>query len=126
MSLAEQLQEVGLKFVEEHGYLRGGFAVEGDRTQNFILDPDSDDFYGHSEYDFMSVVGSAEDASKVKQACEWAACKKRGGVVVKEGHILLKFEVPAGLDSIHLAAQVQAVCAMADEMEQELFTVDAF
>ncbi len=122
--LASKLQSKGLNFKEEGGLLKGIYQLSGGRSQLFFLDPDADHFMGMGDYDFMSVVGSSTDAVKVRQACERVGGMKRGGIVVRQGQIMVKMEVPTEISDDSLMAHVVAVCTLADELEQELFTGD--
>jgi hypothetical protein len=124
VGLADRLRSVGLKFQEKNGMLTGTFGFPDGRTQAFFLDPDEDQFFDFAEYDFTSVVGPATDPQKVKAACEIVGGLKRGGIIVKQGLIILKFEVPVSLPDRALAAQVSAVCLAADNMEKTLFGGD--
>jgi len=104
--------------------LTGTFNFPDGRTQAFFLDPDEDQYFDYGEYDFTSVVGPATDPQKVRAACELVGGLKRGGIIVKQGLIILKFEVPTSLPDRVLMAQVGAVCFAADNLEKTLFGGD--
>ena len=127
MSLPDKLKEAGLNFVEKEDsvWLSGSFTLNDDRTQLFFLNKSANEFCGHKEYDFMSVVGPADDAVNVKKACEMAGGMKRGAIVVdSEGMICLKMEIPADMDGASAFSHVQGVCITADELEKEIFGGD--
>ncbi len=122
--LESKLREAGLKFKDEGGYFNGVFKQEDGRFQLFMIDYDADDFQGHQEYDFMSRIGSADDASAVKAACELAGNQKRGGIVIKNDLIMLKYEVGVNWDGDVMAAHLQWLCTIADKREATIFGVD--
>lgn len=125
MSLQSKLREMGVRFTEEGGVLKGGYHLEDGRSQLFALDPDAEDFGGHREYDFLSFVGPATDKAKIQKACELVGRMKRGGIVVREGHVALKIEVPADLPAAATVAHLQMLVNMADAIEREVFGGDA-
>lgn len=123
--LESKLKEAGVKFEDIGTHFKGVFRVNGERTQMFLIDYDADDLRGHQEYDFMSFIGSADDASAVKAACEIAGNKKRGGIVIWGGMICLKYEVGVDWDSAVMRANLEALCQNADEMEAAVVGGDA-
>jgi len=125
MSLQSKLREMGVKFKEEDGYLNGGYHLEDGRSQLFAIDPDADDFCGHREHDFVSLIGPATDMAKVQKACEIVGRMKRGGIVIRFGFIALKFEVPADLSASATVMHLQKLVNMADEIERDVFGGDA-
>ena len=126
MSLPDKLKAAGLNFAPIEGtpWLQGYSDVLGDRSQKFFLYNEVDDWGGHGEYDFMSMVGPADDAANVKKACELATGFKRGAIVIFEGQICLKMEIPADLDGEASMMHVQLICPLADGLEKEIFGVD--
>jgi len=125
VALADRLRAAGLNFQQQGGFLVGMFTLEGNRTQVFFLDPDADDYMGMQDYDFVSVVGPADDASKVKKACELAGKHKRGGIIIRQNLIMMKFDLPVSLDDRALVAHVAGVCKTADDLEHAIFGGDA-
>ena len=124
-SLEMKLRANGLNFEDTGGYFKGGFALEGGRTQMFLIDYDADDLWGHQEYDFMSFIGPADDASAVKAACELAGKNKRGGIVIFGDMICLKYEVGVNWDGPVIGANLEALCRAADAMEKAIVGGDA-
>ena len=124
-SLEKTLRAIGLQFEDTGDYFKGVFALEDGRTQMFLIDYAADDFMGHQEYDFMSFVGPADDASAVKAACEMAGKSKRGGIVIVLGLICLKYEVGVDWDAEVIAANLLALSINADAMEEAIVGGDA-
>jgi hypothetical protein len=124
-SLELKLREAGVNIEDDGGFFKGGFALEDGRTQMFLIDYDADDLMCHQEYDFMSFVGPADDASAVKAACEMAGKNKRGGIVIIGGMICLKYEVGVDWDGDVMAANLQSLCQAADKIEAATVGGDA-
>ena len=128
MSLPAKLRAAGLKFSEDDSnWLRGGFEMPDGRMQGFYLMKEPDDIFGHSEYDFLSVVGPSGNAADVKKACEIAARSKRGAIIVdSDDTICVRMEIPVNLDGPAALEHVKLCCFVADEMEKEIFGHDKF
>ena len=124
-SLEIKLREAGVDIEDAGGFFKGGFALKDGRTQMFLIDYAADDFMGHQEYDFMSFVGPADDASAVKAACELAGKEKRGGIVIVLGLICLTYEVGVDWDAEVIAANLLALSINADAMEEAIVGGDA-
>lgn len=127
MSLPDKLRAAGLNFekFQDTKWLRGNFSVADDRTQGFFLYSEADELAGHSEYDFLSAVGPADDAANVKKACEEITDYQRGAIVIAWGQICVKIEIPEDLDAMAAKAHVFLVCQTADILEKKIFGGDA-
>lgn len=123
-TLAAMLTEAGFAFEETQNFYKGLMTDGGSRSQVWLLDFTADDLGGCAENDLYSAVGPADDPAHVKAACELAGRKRRGGIVVLFNKIFCKIEVPQGVDTGTLRAQIFGICKMADEMEAELFGTD--
>jgi hypothetical protein len=73
----------------------------------------------------VSLIGPATDKAKVQRACEIVGRMKRGGIVIHNGFVALKFEVPAELSASATVMHLQKLVNTADEIERAVFGGDA-
>ncbi len=126
MDLESILRERGVPYTKSGNLIRCEIPLPDGRTQLAFLDPDADDFVGMRDHDFTSVIGPAADPAKVKQACVAVGGMKRGGIIIRQDLILLKFEVPEIVDAEVAFQHLLGLCVTADRMEKELFGGDAW
>jgi hypothetical protein len=131
MSIESKLRGAGLNFeianlpgTIMHGGLKGVFELDNGRSHVFVVSTEADDYLGVSDHDVLCPIKVGATAADVMAAASAMACKRRGGIVLANGILYVRMDMPSDLSGEFMAGQILGLCLIADELEQTLFDSD--
>ena len=122
-ALSQLLNAAGLKFkITEDNSVKMGFELESGRTQMIFIDGAPDQLGPYQDHDIYSPICEAAklSPSHAIKLMEISGTNKVGACIIRDGHLMLKTDVPVTITADQLRVVLQVMVDQADKLEQVL------